>query len=225
MLAVVACCALMAPSAAQADPAPLADRLAERWVGLQRDNGTFLDAIRPDTHDWGRYGESGVGYGLMLAGVRAGQPQWVEAGARAQAYAAAKAPDRLSVFESMLIASGYNLLRSRAPATPAFAERRAVWEDYLRTIQPVYNARLDAEHLPSNKYLVEAVAYLELARSGLSSPIPGAVLNRPGEARRRGLDVINRLVPSACGRTAGAPAGTASPRSRTATSSRSRTTA
>ena len=131
----------------------------------------------------------------MLAGVRTGRPDWVEAGARAQAYAAAKAPDRLSVFESMLIASGYNLLRNRAPATPAFAERRAVWEDYLRTIKPVYNARLDAEHLPSNKYLVEAVAYFELARSGLRSPIPGAVLNRPGEARRRGLDVINRLVP------------------------------
>ena len=192
----MACCALpVPPAAAHAEPAPLADRLAERWVALQRDNGTFLDAIRPDTHDWGRYGESGVGYGLMLAGVRAGRPDWVEAGARAQAYAAAKAADRLSVFESMLIASGYNLLRSRAPATPAFAQQRTVWEDYLRTIGPVYNARLDAEHLPSNKYLVEAVAYLELARSGLSSPIPGAVLHRPGEARRRGLDVINRLVP------------------------------
>ena len=162
---------------------------------LQRDNGTFLDSIRPDTHDWGRYGESGVGYGLMLAGVRTGRPEWVEAGARAQAYAAAKAPDRLSVFESMLLASGYNLLRTRAPATPTFAGQRTVWEEYLRTIRPVYNARMDAEHLPSNKYLVEAVANFELARSGLSSPIPGAVLNRPGEARRRGLDVIDRLVP------------------------------
>jgi hypothetical protein len=131
----------------------------------------------------------------MLAGVRTGRPEWVEAGARAQVYAAAKAPDRLSVFESMLIASGYNLLRTRAPGTPTFAAGRAVWEDYLRTIRPVYNAGLDAAHLPSNKYLVEAVAYLELARSGLVSPIPGAVLNRRGEAWRRGLDVINRLVP------------------------------
>src|SRR5918992_3573144 len=138
-VALVACCALpVPPAAAHAEPAPLADRLAERWVALQRDNGTFLDAIRPDTHDWGRYGETGVGYGLMLAGVRTGRPEWVEAGARAQAYAAAKAADRLSVFESMLIASGYNLLRSRAPATPAFAQQRTVWEDYLRTIGPVY---------------------------------------------------------------------------------------
>jgi hypothetical protein len=193
--ALAACCSLLGVPAAHADPASLADRLAERWVGLQRDNGTFLDSIRPETHDWGRYGESGVGYGLMLAGVRTGRPEWVEAGARAQVYAAARAPDRLSVFESMLIASGYNLLRTRAPATPTFAAQRTVWEDYLRTITPVYNARMDAAHLPSNKYLVEAVAYFELARSGLSSPIPGAVLNRPGEARRRGLDVINRLVP------------------------------
>ncbi len=195
----MACCALLcAPgqAAAEGDPAELADRLAERWAALQRDNATFPDSIRPDTHDWGRYGESGVGYGLMLAGIRAARPDWVEAGARAQSYAAAKAPDRLSVFESMLIASGYNLLRTRAPSTPEFAARRAVWEDYLRTVTPVYNARLDARHLPSNKYLVEAVAHLELARSGLSSPVPGTVLNRPGEARRRGLDVINRLVPA-----------------------------
>ena len=192
----MACWALQAPpAAADAEPAALADRLAERWVALQRDDGTFLDSIRPDTHDWGRYGESGVGYGLMLAGVRTGRPEWVEAGARAQAYAAARAPDRLSVFESMLIASGYNLLRTRAPGTPAFAARRAVWEDYLRSIKPVYNARGDAPHLPSNKYLVEAVAYFELARSGLRSAVPGSVLSRRGEARRRGLYVINRLVP------------------------------
>jgi hypothetical protein len=95
-----------APAAANTEAAALADRLAERWAALQRADATFPDSIRPDTHDWGRYGEAGLGYGLMLAGVRAGRPDWVERGARAQAYAAAKAPDRLSVFESMLIASG-----------------------------------------------------------------------------------------------------------------------
>jgi hypothetical protein len=81
---------------------------------------------------------------LALAGVRGGRPDWVEAGARAQAYAIERALDRSSVFESMLVASGYNLLRLRAPATPTFAARRGLWEDYLRTIEPVTDARVDA---------------------------------------------------------------------------------
>jgi hypothetical protein len=195
----VACCTLLsvaAPARAAAPaPARLADRLAERWAALQREDGTFPDSIRPNTHTWGRYGEAGLGYGLLLAGIRSDRPEWVQAGARAQAYAATHATDRLSVFETMLIASGYNVLRARAPATPEFAARHAAWEDYLRAVRPVYNARGDAKHLASNKYLVEAVAYLELARSRLRSSVPGSVLSLPGEARRRGLYILDRLVP------------------------------
>ena len=196
-LAAAACwLALGAHAAAAPRAAALADPLAERWATLQLADATFPDSIRPGTHTWGRYGEAGVGYGLMLAGVRAARPDWIEAGARAQAYAAERALDRLSVFESMLMASGYNLLRTRAPDTPAFAARRALWEQYLREIGPVYNARVDAPQLHSNKYIVEAVAYFELARSGLRSDVPGAVLTEPGGARRRGLDIVNRIVPA-----------------------------
>ena len=200
--------AWLAPAAAAApQPAELADPLAQRWAELQRADATFPDTIRPDTHGWGRYGEAGVGYGLLLAGARAQRPDWLEAGARAQAYAAETATDRLSVFESMLIASGYNLLRARAPDTPTFAARRASWEEYLRGVKPVYNARVDAPHLRSNKYIVEAVAYFELARSGLSSDVPGAVLARPREARRRGLDILNRIVPGRVRALRGSVAG------------------
>ena len=188
--------ALCGTAAAATTPAQLADPLAAHWAAAQNPDATFPDSIRPGTHTWGRYGEAGVGYGLILAGVRTGRPDWIEAGARAQAYAAAHATDRLSVFESMLMASGYNLLRRRAPATPAFAAQRALWEQYLRTIAPVYNARVDAPQLHSNKYIVEAVAYFELARSGLRSDVPGAVLTAPGEARRRGRDILDRIVPA-----------------------------
>src|SRR5829696_6347290 len=197
-LTLLACWLLVGgaePARAATGAAALADRLAERWTALQRPDATFPDSIRPDSYTWGRYGQAGVGYGLLLAGLRSARPEWIEAGARAQAYAAAHARDRLSVFESMLLASGYNLLRSRAPATPAFAARRGLWENYLRTIAPVHNARGDAEQLASNKYLVEALAYLELARSGLRSSVPGSVLAVHGEARRRGLYIVNRLVP------------------------------
>ena len=188
--------ALCGTAAAATTPAELADPLAAHWAAVQNADGTFPDSIRPGTHTWGRYGEAGVGYGLILAGVRTARPDWIEAGARAQAYAAVHAVDRLSVFESMLMASGYNLLRRRAPATPTFAAQRALWEEYLRGIKPVYNARVDAPQLHSNKYIVEAVANFELARSGLRSDVPGAVLATPGEARRRGRDILNRIVPA-----------------------------
>ena len=195
------------PAQAAPSSAALADRLAARWAALQRADGTFPDSIRPGTHMWGRYGEAGLGYGLMLAGVRGSRPDWVQAGARAQAVAAMQATDRLSVFESMLIASGYNLLRTRAPATPAFVAWRTAWENYLRGIKPIFNARVDSAHLGSNKYLVEAVAYFELARSGLASSVPGAVLSVRGEARRRGLDILNRLVPARVRRVRGRAGG------------------
>jgi hypothetical protein len=193
----VCCLSLVAavPARAAPDAARLADSIAERWVALQRPDATFPDSIRPDTHTWGRYGQAGVGYGLMLAGIRSGRPAWIEAGARAQAYAAERALDHSSVFENMLIASGYNLLRLRAPATPTFAARRALWESYLRSIEPVNNPLMDVPLLPSNKYLVEALEYFELARSELRSSVPGTVLHERGRGRRRGLDIVNRLVP------------------------------
>jgi hypothetical protein len=186
---------LAAPASAAPTAAGLAERLAEPWLALQQPDGSFPDSIRPGTHDWGRYGDAGLGYGLMLAGLRTHRPDWVEAGARAQAHAAGRATDRSSAFETMLIASGYNLLRLRAPATPTFVAQRALWQNYLIAVKPLFNARGDAPRLSSNKYLVEAVAFLELAHSGLRSTLPGAVLSVPGDARRRALYTLNRLVP------------------------------
>src|SRR5829696_730983 len=179
--AALACLALAAaaPAArAAAPPAPatVADALAEAWAERQNGDGSFPDSIRPTSHGWGRYGEAGLGYGLILAGVRAGRPEWTQAGARAQRYAIEHAPDRLSVFESMMLASGYNQLRLRAGSTPAFADHRGEWEDYLRTIPPLFNVRIDAPYLSSNKYLVEAVLGLELDRTGLRSTVRGATL-------------------------------------------------
>ena len=185
----------LASSAAAAPPATVADALATNWADRQNGDGSFPDSLRPTSHGWGRYGEAGMGYGLILAGVRTGREDLAQRGARAQLYAIEHAPDRSSVFESMLLASGYNQLRLRAPATPAFAQRRAEWEGYLRTIAPLFDASIAEPYLSSNKYLVEAVLDLELARSGLRSRTPGATLSDPRAARRRALDVINRLVP------------------------------
>ncbi len=107
----------------------------------------------------------------------------------------------------MLIASGYNLLRLRAPQTPAFATDKPAWEDYLRDIRPLFDASIEQPYLSSNKYLVEAVLGLELHNSGLASPIRGASLNVPGEARRRALHIIAELVPERAAMLRGRAAG------------------
>ena len=209
-VALLAACA--APAAAQApvgaspDPAAIADRMAARWVALQRPSGSFPDSIRQQ-RGWGRYGEAGLGYGLMLSGLRAGRPEWIQAGARAQRFAIAQALDRNSVFENMLIASGYNLLRLRAPATPLFATDRPAWEAYLRDIRPLFDASIKKPYLSSNKYLVEAVLGLELHNSGLASPTRGTTLNVPDEALRRSLHIIGELVPERADMLRGRAAG------------------
>ena len=183
-----------APVGAAPSPAAIADQMAARWVALQGPTGSFPDSIR-QTRGWGRYGEAGLGYGLMLAGLRTGNAGWLEAGARAQRLAIAQAQDRASVFENMLIASGYNLLRLRAPQTPAFAAEPAAWQEYLRGIRPLFDANVAKPYLSSNKYLVEAVLGLELHNSGLASAVRGTTLNVPGEARRRALHIVDELVP------------------------------
>ena len=135
-VALAAACATpataQAPVGAAPDPASIADAMAARWVALQRASGSFPDSIRQQ-RGWGRYGEAGLGYGLMLAGLRTGRADWIQAGARAQRFAIVQARDRASVFESMLIASGYNLLRLRAPQTPAFATGKPAWRTTCAT--------------------------------------------------------------------------------------------
>src|SRR5205823_6019968 len=71
-----------------------------------------------------------------------------------------------SVFENMALAASYNLARRELPNDAAFAAVRPVLERALRAIRPVWSG---SDHHYFNKYLVEAVAWLELVRTGLHS--------------------------------------------------------
>lgn len=203
-LLVAAACVSAPSAAAQSAPAQLADAMAERWTALQDADGSFPESVRPRAH-WGGYAEPALGHGLILAGLRAGRADWVQAGARAQRWFVEHAADRRSVFANALLAAGYNLLRQRAPRTPAFAAGRASWERYLRAVTLMYLSKpTDAL---ANKYLVETVAVLELARTGLTSTRPGAVLNDIGAARRKALDMLGRRVPLRVDQLRGVAAG------------------
>ena len=219
----MACWALLGPACRRdAEPAALADRLAERWVALQRDDGTFLDSIRPDTHDWGRYGEAGRRLRPDARG-RAHGPAGLDRGRRARPglRRRAGAPDRAVGVREHADRVG---LQPAAPRAPRHAgvrrPARRCGRTTCATIRPVYNARVDAPHLPSNKYLVEAVA---VPRAGAQRPALGDPAAASLNAPRRGAPA--RAATSSTGSCRSASGtlprprrpGTASPRSRTAT--------
>jgi hypothetical protein len=91
------------------------------------------------------------------------------------------------MFRNMAIAAAYNLARERMPGDAGFARVRPAWEARLRQVRV---SRLVAGRRVTNKTLVEAVEVLELARSGLSSSVPGTVLNDPEAAVR----LVDRVV-------------------------------
>lgn len=171
----------------------LADAVSQRWMTLQNDDGSFPDSIR-QTVGWGRYSEAALGYGLILNGIRTNHPEQVDAGVRAHRWLMAKYEDRPSVFEDYLIASSFNVMREHAPRRPLFEQAEHIYISYMQSMHPVFLGE-DPKGLV-NKYLVEAVAYLELYRTGITSPDAAAVLYDREWARMQALKVINRNVPA-----------------------------
>ena len=181
-----------APAAAQApvgsspDPAAIADRLAARWVALQRPSGSFPDSIRQQ-RGWGRYGEAGLGYGLMLSGLRAGRPDWIQAGARAQRFAIAQALDAAGVDRieagfprvSEEDAEAIRLIAAAGLRAEVWGFARAVQADVELLAELGVLAR--AVKLPSAASYVVDVGPVEL-RALSQSPLVAAI--RPNRVHR-----------------------------------------
>ena len=176
----------------------IARELAAPWPGLQASDGRFPDYVvrtaggRSQRDD---YGEAILGYGLLQVGIRTGDEATIRAGLRGVTHAADR-PERrfnIAMFRNVGIAGAYNLARERIPEHPQFRQVRATWERRLRGM------RLDRlrSRTVTNKTLVEAVAVLELLRSGLSSRNRGTVLGNKGGARRLVRRLLTRGLPRA----------------------------
>lgn len=181
--------------AATADPDALAQSIARPSPDLQLPSGAFRDYVWEDRDGLGaRYGESMLGYGLLLRGIRTGERRLVDSGLRALD---AVVEDRRratepSVFENLAVAASYNLALRSAKDDPLFANVRHEWESWLRKVRVLHLARLDSF---ANKQLVEAVALLELLRTGVRSSDPRTVLGNRSAVRRLVQDFIDRRVP------------------------------
>jgi hypothetical protein len=173
----------------------LARTMAAPWPGIQSPSGGLADYLDDVSAVYGgyrgsRYGDAMMGYALLQTGLRERDAVLRDAGVRALTLATL--PERVwetpSVFEHMAVASAYNLTQ----AQPELAGPRARWAPWLRNLKTV---RLQYKHY-GNHWLVDAIAVLELQRSGLVSDVPGTILgDGAATARRRAVSLINVRVP------------------------------
>ena len=169
-------------------------RLAERLVteiarpfpGLQKDSGRYRSSVNGGT----RYGDTLLGYGIIQAGLRADDRRLVTSGLRAVTFGVSKSPrhSRPSVFENLAVAGAYNLGIRRLSDNRRFRRVRTRWEQFLQTRRLV---RLQWADYYGNHSLVEAVAVLEMMKTGLRSTDPQAIL---GGRRRMAIQAAERLI-------------------------------
>jgi hypothetical protein len=161
--------------------------LAAPWPGIQAGDGSLPDALHASGQR--RYGNGILGLGLLQTGLREHRADFVRAGLRAVTAETRRRHDTPNVQEFRIwsVAGAYSLVkrRLRDRRSGRLALRR--WAPWLRRQRSFWLRRAGFQ----NKVLVEAVAALELLRTGLVSDLRGAIL---GGARRRTLTRVVRLV-------------------------------
>ena len=158
----------------------LSDTILAPWPAMQDGEGSFYDNVTGKRGRAGGYAEAMMGYAFLQRGLASGNQEQISAGLRAIAFVAGHPEFLLNgnqgVFENMAMASAYNLANTYLQGDARMERIRPGWEAWLRGITPVY---LNGSERFANKYVVEAIAWLELQRSGLSSGVENAVLARP----------------------------------------------
>lgn len=193
---IVLATALGAPSAQAAAPAEwtaLAQEIAEPWPGLIDHRGWFEDYIQAKDP---AYGPPMLGYALLQSGLRNGRADQIDTGLRAlnSTVRDTEPQGKVGVFHHFAIASAYNLAREQLAEHPLFAEHRGEWERWLKTVDLKW---LPETHHFANKYMVEAVAVLELRRTGLRSNVKGSALARMRHSERLARSLVNQRAPRA----------------------------
>lgn len=191
--------ALVPAASARADSGPawgaISARIAGSMTALQLPDGSFPDYLSPAAQP---YAEAMVGYGLVLRGMRTGDRRALISGLGAleqTVQPGIRGGPRLdSVFKQLAVAGAYRLGVERLAGDPAFAARRAALEAWLRQVRPVHLTSLT--HGSSNKHLVEAVADLELIRSGLRGGAAGTITADPLGAQARVTALVDRRWPA-----------------------------
>jgi len=197
LAAVLTACTWVEPPAeshaSQSQWRALSRQLASPWPRIQRRDGSLPDVLRGGRN--ARYGNGMAGLGLLQAGLRGHNRRLVRAGLRAVSVQTRRLhdPTGLQEFRTWAVAEAYSLARSRLGHWPSARRATRGWARWLRHARIWWLGMRGYE----NKELVEAVATLDLLRTGLHSKVKGAAL---GNGRRRAwtlvLRLINRRIPA-----------------------------
>jgi hypothetical protein len=206
-VAVVVATAAPASAAAPQEWRDLAKEMSRPWPGLQKSEGWFPDYVYGGGKAFcnttkcrkglgnARYGESLLGYGLVMTGLREGDRTLVDTGLKAISYIVAQKELQAKLptsFEGMSVASTYNLMREKQPDNPIFVENKASWEAFMKR-QPIITTiyRKPDTTRYGNHFLMEALEIIELFKTGLESNDPNAIL---GGKRQTARDVTSFLL-------------------------------
>jgi hypothetical protein len=175
-----------------ADWRALATDMARPWPGLQRSNGSYRDYLKEST----RYGDAMLAYALLQHGILISDRRLIDSGLDGITYAVSRTGSLVSnesVFENMAVAGAWNLARDNLANERRFRRVDGTWARYLRRARATKVKKRDRY---GNHYLAEAIAVLELIRSGLRSSDPRAILGGDrSSARRATVDLLIRRIP------------------------------
>jgi hypothetical protein len=183
------------PAAAAGPELELARQLAAPWPALQRANGRFVDALQPGGRPR-RHACAVLGYGLLLTGANHHDRRLITSAVRAISAATRNFDPWYATraFKVWAVAAAYNVARERLRHRRAVRAALPRWARWLRHQQTTH---LQWSDRYENKFLVDALAVLELQRTGLVSHRPGAVVGGArGRARALALRLINRRIPA-----------------------------
>ncbi|MEJ7715273.1 MAG: hypothetical protein WKF40_06035 [Thermoleophilaceae bacterium] len=162
------------------------------WPGLQRTSGSYRDYLKQST----RYGDATLGYALLQHGILTKDRRLINSGLDGITYAIRRTGSLVSiesVFENMAVAGAYNLARNNLRGDKRFGRVNGAWARYLRRARATKVEKRDSY---GNHYLPEAIAVLELMRSGLKSPDRRAIVGGGrARVRRAAIDLIVRRIP------------------------------
>jgi hypothetical protein len=184
-----------AAAAGSSEELALSKRLAAPWPGLQRADGGFVDVLQPGGRAR-RHSGAVLGYGLLLTGARHHDGRLVRSGTRAITAATRRLDGWFGTrgFKVWAVAASYNLARKRLRGRPAVRAAMPRWARWLRRQRTTH---LQWRSRYENKFLVDAVAVLELKRTGLRTS-GRRKASRGGwrRAHELALRLINRRIPA-----------------------------
>ena len=181
-------------------------KIVRPWPDEQASNGLFRDPTTGRARPG--FGPPMLGQALMREGKRTGDRRYIDSGLRVVTTTARRKKGLVENPLTLLaVASAYNWAKRNLADDPAFRGSRRAWEAYLAEWSKAEVGKeaqqCFADPRCFNNYkLIEAVAVLELLRTGVEPANPQTQLANPRDGRSRAIAALSQAAPKAAGKGA-----------------------